>query len=149
MIEDPVNPFRVKLIASVIWIKDLIGCDQPPCPDIEGMYLNHKEMSKQTQIFDTELPFGPSFAQKWAEWLQYRTERKLAKYRPIGLKMALKRIVKESANIETEAVDMLDYSMEMNYQGIFKRKYATHQRTNESKHRVGTSDARIDALTKW
>jgi len=106
-------------------------------------------MSKQTQIFDTELPFGPSFAQKWAEWLQYRTERKLAKYRPIGLKMALKRIVKESANIETEAVDMLDYSMEMNYQGIFKRKYATHQRTNESKHRVGTSDARIDALTKW
>jgi hypothetical protein len=137
------------LIASVIWNKDLIGSNQPPCPDIEGIYLNHKEMSKQTQIFDTELPFGPLFAQKWAEWLQYRTERKLAKYRPMGLKMALKRIVRESNDTETIAVDMLDFSMEMNYQGIFKRKYATHQRTNESQHRVGTSDARIDALAKW
>ena len=113
------------------------------------MYLNENEMSKQTQIFDTELPFGPLFAQKWAEWLQYRTERKLAKYRPMGLKMALKRIVRESNDTETIAIDMLDYSMEMNYQGIFKRKYATHQRTNETQHRVGTSDARIDALQKW
>ena len=104
---------------------------------------------KQTQIFDTELPFGPLFAQKWAEWLQYRTERKLAKYRPMGLKMALKRIVRESNDTETIAIDMLDYSMEMNYQGIFKRKYATNQRINETKHRVGTSDARIDALAKW
>jgi hypothetical protein len=147
--EDPVNPFRVILIASVIWNKDLIGSNQPPCPDIEGMYLNENEMSKQTQIFDTELPFGPLFAQKWSEWLQYRTERKLAKYRPMGLKMALKRIVRESNDTETIAVDMLDFSMEMNYQGIFKRKYATHQRTNESQHRVGTSDARIDALAKW
>jgi hypothetical protein len=137
------------LIASVIWTKDLIGCNQPPCPDIEGMYLNENEMSKQTQIFDTELPFGPLFAQKWAEWLQYRTERKLPKYRPMGLKMALKRIVRESNDTETIAIDMLDYSMEMNYQGIFKRKYATHQRINETKHRVGTSDARIDALAKW
>ena len=105
--------------------------------------------NKQTQIFDTDLPFGPIFAQKWAEWLQYRTERKLPKYRPMGLKMALKRIVRESNDTETIAVDMLDYSMEMNYQGIFKRKYATHQRTNESPNRVGTSDARIDALAKW
>jgi hypothetical protein len=104
---------------------------------------------QQKALFDTHLPFGPLFAQKWAEWLQYRTERKLAKYRPMGLKMALKRIVRESNDTETIAIDMLDYSMEMNYQGIFKRKYATHQRTNETKHRVGTSDARIDALQKW
>jgi hypothetical protein len=104
---------------------------------------------EQKALFDTDLPFGPLFAQKWAEWLQYRTERKLAKYRSMGLKMALKRIVRESNDTETIAIDMLDFSMEMNYQGIFKRKYATHQRTNESKHRVGTSDARIDALQKW
>lgn len=123
--------------------------DQPPCPDIEGICLNDKEMSKQTQIFDHELPFGPLFAQKWAEWLQYRTERKLPKYKPMGLKMALTRIARESENNEAEAVDMLQNSMEMNYQGIFKRKYATHQRTNESKHRAGTSEARIQALAKW
>ena len=104
---------------------------------------------EQKALFDTDLPFGPLFAQKWAEWLQYRTERKLPKYRTMGLKMALKRIVRESNHTETIAVDMLDFSMEMNYQGIFKRKYATHQRTNESPNRVGTSDARIDALAKW
>lgn len=114
------------------------------------MYPNTKEMSKQTQIFDTELPFGPLFAQKWAEWLEYRKERKLPKYRPMGLKMALKRIVSESGNIELLAVDMLQYSMEMNYQGIFKRKqYAPTQRSNESPNRTGTSEARIQALAKW
>ena len=103
----------------------------------------------QKALFDTKLPFGPLFAQKWAEWLQYRSERRLAKYKPTGLKMALKRILKESDNIEAEAIDMLDYSMEMNYQGIFKRKYATHQRTHDSQHRTGTSEARIQALAKW
>ena len=106
-------------------------------------------MSQQTKIFDIDLPFGPLFAQKWAEWLQYRTERKLAKYRPTGLKMALKRIVRESDNNEAMAVDMLDYSMEMNYQGIFKRKTNGNQRVNESQHRIGTSEARIQALAKW
>jgi hypothetical protein len=106
-------------------------------------------MSKQTQIFDHELPFGPLFAQKWAEWLQYRTERKLANYKPMGLKMALTRIVRESGNNEADAVDMLNFSMEMNYQGIFKRKYATTQRTTQSPNRIGTSDARIEALAKW
>lgn len=106
-------------------------------------------MSTQTKIFDHDLPFGPLFAQKWAEWLEYRKERRLPKYRPMGLKMALKRIVSESGNIESLAIDMLQYSMEMNYQGIFKRKYATHQRTTESTNRVGTSEARIQALAKW
>ena len=104
----------------------------------------------QKALFDTKLPFGPLFAQKWAEWLQYRTERKLAKYRPMGLKMALTRIVRESGNNEAEAVDMLDYSMEMNYQGIFKRKQnAPTQRTYDSQDRTGTSEARIQALAKW
>lgn len=108
-------------------------------------------MSKQTEIFEFELPFGPLFAKKWAEWLEYRKERKLPKYRPIGLKMALKRIVSESGNIESVAVDMLQYSMEMNYQGIFKRKQnEPHQRPNQTQpNRTGTSDARIEALAKW
>lgn len=106
-------------------------------------------MSKQTDLFGEQLPFGPLFAQKWAEWLKYRTERKLPKYRPMGLKMALKRILRESGENEVEAVDMLNFSMEMNYQGIFKRKNATYQRTTESPNRVGTSDARIQALAKW
>jgi len=105
-------------------------------------------MSTQTKIFDHELPFGPLFAQKWAEWLEYRKERRLPKYRPMGLKMALKRIVSESGNNESFAIDMLQFSMEMNYQGIFKRKYATHQPTN-GQNRVGTSEARIEALAKW
>ena len=68
----------------------------------------------------------------------------------MGLKMALTRIVRESGQNESCAIDMLQFSMEMNYQGIFKRKhYAPHQRTNESPNRVGTSDARIEALAKW
>ena len=107
-------------------------------------------MTTQTQIFDTELPFGPLFAQQWAEWLEYRKERRLPKYKPMGLKMALKRILNESGGNEAEAVDMLQFSMEMNYQGIFKRKQnGPHQKSNESPNRTGTSDARIQALAKW
>jgi hypothetical protein len=48
-------------------------------------------------------------------------------------------------------MDMLEYSMENNYQGIFKRKTnGTNWGTNTgSGQKLGTSAARTEALRGW
>lgn len=98
----------------------------------------------------TQLPFfEPEFAEKWSEWLQYRRERKLPTYKPIGLKKTFTMLVRESGGNVIEAMDMLEYSMENNYQGIFKRKIYAANRGNNEIPKLGTSAARIEALKKW
>lgn len=98
----------------------------------------------------TQLPFfEPEFAEKWSEWLQYRRERKLPTYKPIGLKKTFTMLVRESGGNVIEAMDMLEYSMENNYQGIFKRKIYAINRGNNEIPKLGTSAARIEALKKW
>ncbi len=99
-----------------------------------------------------QLPFfEPEFAEKWAEWTEYRKERKLPAYKPIGLKKTFTMLLRESGGSVTEAMDMLEYSMENNYQGIFKRKInGTNWGTNTgSGEKLGTSAARLEALRKW
>jgi len=100
----------------------------------------------------TQLPFfEPEFAEKWAEWIEYRKERRLPAYKPIGLKKTFTMLVRESGGDVITAIDMLEYSMENNYQGIFKRKInATHFGTNGTGgKKLGTSAARIEALKRW
>lgn len=99
-----------------------------------------------------QLPFlEPEFKEKWLEWVEYRKERRLAAYKPIGLKKTFTMLVRESGNDVNEAIDMLEYSMENNYQGIFKRKTnGTNWGTNTgSGQKLGTSAARIEALKRW
>jgi len=81
---------------------------------------------------EPELPFAEQcFIEKWNEWLAYRSEKRLPKYKPIGLKKTLARLKNESGGNVVEAIDMLEYSMEQNWQGIFKRNNngKAHQRT--------------------
>lgn len=86
----------------------------------------------------TELPFKePEFQEKWAEWLEYRKEKRLPAYKPIGLKKTFTALVRDSGGILTEAIDMLEYSMEKNWQGIFKR----NKNGNQNNYKTGNGKA--------
>ena len=91
------------------------------------------------------LPFNEPFRTAWDEWLTYRKERRLPSYKPMGLKKTLTRLIELAGNNETEAINIINYSISQNYQGLFKEKnYA-----NNSITKTGTSAARIDALRTW
>lgn len=67
----------------------------------------------------TELPFpGGKFLEAWLLW---NSERK-KKYTDKGARMALKRLVKLSDNNEGEAIEIIEYCLAQNYQGLFKEK---------------------------
>jgi hypothetical protein len=87
------------------------------------------------------LPFTNQFAQAWQEWLQYRKERRLPAYKPVGLKKTLTRLTQLANNNEAEAIAIIDYSISQNYQGLFKEKcYAGT---------IGNSAKRLDALRNF
>ena len=66
----------------------------------------------------TELPFSSDkFAEAWGLWNSQRKK----KYADGGV-MALKRLVKLSDNNEVEAIEIIEYCLAQNYQGLFKEK---------------------------
>lgn len=89
--------------------------------------INHKTPTmKKTSTTDTpvELPFqGPEFAQKWADWLQYRKERKFKDYVPTGLKMTFAKLLRLSSGEVTTAMLIIDQSLANNWQGFFALKH--------------------------
>lgn len=104
-----------------------------------------------------QLPFNDeTFIEKWAEWLQYRSERRIAKYTPTGLKRTFSKLLEDSnANMIT-AVAIIDQSLALSYQGLFPLKNAingTYQQNNTANSgtptKLGTSAARIEAAKKW
>jgi hypothetical protein len=71
---------------------------------------------------EAELPFNSlEFINAWQDWTQYRRERKLPKYVPTGLKRTFTKLFKDSGGNEKTAIEMIEYSMSQNYQGIFKQ----------------------------
>lgn len=102
----------------------------------------------------TELPFNSlEFQQAWDEWLQFRKERKLPKYVPVGIKKTLTALVNKSGNCEEVAIKMIEQSIEQNWQGIFEIKSSLNikKEINGSAviKKLGTSEARIAALKNW
>lgn len=70
-----------------------------------------------------QLPFNDEqFIQKWAEWLEYRKERRLAAYVPRGLKMTFTKLINDSQNDVSIAIEMINTAMASNWQGIFPLK---------------------------
>ena len=66
------------------------------------------------------------FVEKWAEWLRYRAERKLARYVPTGLKKTFTRLKTDSGGDYRIAMEIIDQSMEKNWQGLFPLKTKTN-----------------------
>jgi hypothetical protein len=75
--------------------------------------------NNEPPLVEPPLPFGDAFAKWWATWLAYRKERRLAPYKPIGLKHALDNIAQISGNSEAVAVEIIKKSIANNYQGLF------------------------------
>jgi hypothetical protein len=98
---------------------------------------------------DNNLPFNSlQFKETWEEWIQYRRERHLPCYKPIGLKRTFAGLVRDSEGIEETAIKMIINSIEKNWQGIFKINNNGSQNliTNS---KPGTSAARMEAARKW
>lgn len=79
-------------------------------------------MTKKTEILPIELPFNSQeFADAWHEWLTYRSERKLPKYVPTGLKKTFSHLQNIAAN-DQQAIEIINQSIALNYQGLFPLK---------------------------
>jgi hypothetical protein len=74
-------------------------------------------------IIIVDLPFtSPEFQLIWAEWMAFRSERRLPAYKPTGLKRTLAALVRDSGNSEETAIAMIIQSIEKNWQGLFPIK---------------------------
>lgn len=76
------------------------------------------------------LPFGSQFKEAWNEWLQYRKERKFKNYVPTGLSKTFSLLRRISGNNEQTAIEIVNQSMEYNYQGLFPLKKQSQYGTN-------------------
>lgn len=75
---------------------------------------------KKSTTEEVNLPFDDiDFINKWQDWLEYRKERKLAKYVPRGLKGTFTHLVNISGNDPKIAVQIIQRSMYNNWQGLF------------------------------
>jgi hypothetical protein len=102
-----------------------------------------------------ELPFeSERFKEVWEKWLNYRREQKLRPYKPIGLEMVLKKLVRLSNGYEPMAIDLIIQAMENTWQGIYplqKDYYGTakNNQPGASANQRGTSADRIKRAKDW
>ncbi len=94
--------------------------------------------AEQAQIFD--LPFfTPEFREAWNEWLEYRKQRKLPKYVPVGLKATFSKLLKDSNNNEQKAIAIIQRAMAGNWQGLHPDKAEVVQMVPKNHHSITTN----------
>lgn len=82
-----------------------------------------QNMSKAKDTENIPLPFDtPEFKEVWAEWLEYRKERRIGAYTPTGLKRTLKKLLKDCGGDCDTAIQMIDTAISSTWQGIFPLK---------------------------
>lgn len=69
-----------------------------------------------TKELTYNLPHSTQFAQKWEEWIKYRTELKKPYKTQKGITMALSKL---GTMTEIDAISMIDHSMSNEYQGLY------------------------------
>lgn len=77
-----------------------------------------------------KLPFGNEFSTSWNEWLEYRKQKKIKKYVPIGLSKTFSLLRRISNDNEQTAIQIINQSIENNYQGLFPLKKQSQYATN-------------------
>lgn len=91
---------------------------------------------------EIKLPFeGQAFSTAWNEWIQYRKEKKIPKYVPTGLKKTFTNLIKISGNNESVAIEIINQSMEQNYQGLFPIK---NMKYDANKAKIGNIGKTIE-----
>ena len=76
-----------------------------------------KGKGKRTAPSEVVLPFGEPFKNAWQDWINYRKEIK----KPLPASTVLAQLKKLSKISESDAVDMIENSIENAYQGLFAR----------------------------
>lgn len=67
-----------------------------------------------------QLPFeDQAFIDKWQDWLEFRSQRRLPKYVPKGLKGTFTHLKNISGNDPLVACLIIQRSMDNNWQGLF------------------------------
>lgn len=88
-------------------------------------------MNKKSKENGVQLPFNhDGFIEKWQEWLQYRKERRLPNYVPTGLKGTFTRLKNMSNDNPLVAIEIIQQSMDNNYQGLFPLKTLSNGTTH-------------------
>lgn len=99
--------------------------------DVFNSKKKTKNMSKAKDTENILLPFDtPEFKEVWAEWLEYRKERRIGAYTPTGLKRTLKKLLKDCGGDCDTAIQMIDTAISSTWQGIFplkSEKNGTHK----------------------
>lgn len=103
----------------------------------ENTTVNNTINNKERGGIEIEKPFkSEQFSKAWDEWLQYRKERRIAKYTEKGLKHTFKHLKSISFNNEAAAIKILEQSMGNGWQGLFELKNnggATYTQQSSSK----------------
>lgn len=101
-------------------------------------------MSKKTDTKDIILPFSEKeFIDAWADWLKYRSERRLGAYTPTGLTRTFKRLLKDCGGDCALAVEMIDYAMSKTWQGIYPIKPENNGNTNIPSSAAGNKEGSV------
>jgi hypothetical protein len=100
-----------------------------------------------------KIPFEDDldFSNKWQEWILFREQRRLPRYVPVGLKGTFTRLVNMANNDPKIAIEIIQRSMDNNWQGLFPLPQTNPNGTHNqvSVNGKGTSEARVDALKNW
>lgn len=97
-----------------------------------------------------QLPWNHEiFIEKWQEWLRYRSERRIARYTPTGLKRTFSKLLTDSNGDMNTAIAIIDQSLAQAWQGLFPIKQnnnGTNRQFNSAGNgKLGTSAARVQA----
>ena len=91
-----------------------------------GCIKNKEEGSVRGDTISNSLPAELDdfkFLQAWDEWIEYRKERRLAPYKPTGLRAQRTRLSGWASTHGLDAViDCIRSSIANNYQGLFEPK---------------------------
>jgi hypothetical protein len=98
---------------------------------------------------DNDYFLNEDFKIAWHDWINYRFQRRLPKYVPMGLKKTISRLVTITENDVLKAIDYINYSIAQNYQGIFPNPNYEKRITHNNKQYSGSSNDRINAIKNF
>ncbi len=94
-----------------------------------------KSMDKDKDKRVVKIPFTSKiFYDTWNLWKEYKIEQFNFIYKTIGEQSALNKLVKLANGFETNAIDIINYSMAQGYRGLFKedKRNSNGQQDNQT-----------------
>lgn len=104
---------------------------------------------KEKGFEDVIFPFdSPNFNEMWNIWIEYRKQRKEKPYVPIGLQAVLTRLAKDSNGDESEAIEIIKFSMSKNWTGLYpernKQTHSPNQQKSNGKPKYSFDELRAE-----